>query len=195
MDGGQLHATAGHHPGGHGAVQPAADEHRRLAAGPHGDAPGAGLGVGVDKGVQLPHLHPDGQVGVVHVHLEVGELLQQVAAHLGGDLRGLVGEFLVAALALHFKGGDGVQLFRQILCGPPADGVQLLFADAGPDIAHHPKHLGHPLLGQVQVGLGIFGHHVHGGLPGGYGELPGRLQAAADIFQENVLKGPAVEAL
>ena len=68
-----------------------------------------------------------------------------------------------------------------------ADGVEkaermCALASEYTGIAHHPKHLGHPLLGQVQVGLGIFGHHVHGGLPGGYGELPGGLQAAADIF-------------
>jgi hypothetical protein len=132
---------------------------------------------------------------MMHVYPQVGKLLQQVVAHLSGDLWRFVGKVLVAALTLHLKGRSGFQLFGQVLPRPLADGSEIFFAHTRPGIAHHAEHLGNALLRQVQVGGGILGLHIDGGLPGGYGKVSGILQAAADIFQENVLKGFAVQAL
>ena len=195
MDGGQLHAALGHHPGGHRAVQTAADEDGRLASGAHGNAPRARLGVPVDKGVLFPHLHPDSQLRMMDVHPQMGELLQQIATHLGGNLRGLVGELLVAAFALHFKGGDLFQLVCQIPGRPLTDLLQVFPGHARPGIAHHAEHLGNPVFGQVHVGAVVLGHHINRGLAGRDRELPRALQPAADIFEEHVLEGPAVQAL
>ena len=57
---------------------------------------------------------------------------QQVAAHLGSDLRGLEGELLVRALGLHLKGADLPQFFSQVFLRRPAQMVvHLLFHHTG----------------------------------------------------------------
>ena len=195
VDRGELHPPLGHHPGGHRAVQAAADQNGRPAPGAHGDAPGSRLGVGVDVGVLLPDLHPHGDVRGVDVYREMGEFFQQVAPHLGGDLRGLEGELLVAALALHLKGRGLFQGFLQVLPGLLLDLPQVLFADPGPGHPHHAEDLAAALLRQVHVAQVVLGLHVDGGLPGGHGKLPRGAHPPPDVLHQGVLELPPVQPL
>ena len=97
-------AATRHEVAGNGRVD-AAREHER-AAPARGDrqAAGRGVRVAVDKGRMVAHLDAHGQIGTVHVDLQVGIARQQKVAHLGRDLRRGEGKALVGALGFNFEG-------------------------------------------------------------------------------------------
>ena len=191
----QGHPPLGHHPGGHGAVNPPGQEGDRLAPHPHRQAAGAGGGVPVDVGGKVPHLHVDGELRVVHVRLDVGEGLVELPPHVLGELDGGQGEGLVRPLGLHLKGPGGHQVVVEVGLGGFEDGLGGLFAGLGPGQAHHPEQAGEGGEGPVHVAPGLLGLHVGDGLAGVDAELAVLLQPAAGVAHEPLLKGAAVEAL
>ena len=104
VDGGEGHAPLGDHVPGHGAVDAAGDQEHGLSVGAHGHAAGAGDLPGIEKGLVLADLHGQRDLGMVHVHLQVGIGLEQLPAQLPTDhLRGH-GKPLVRPAGEDFKG-------------------------------------------------------------------------------------------
>ena len=124
---------------------------------PTGIPPSARPGVPVDKRVTLPHLHADNHIRMMHVYPQVGKLLQQMVAHLSGDLWRFVGETACRCAYSTLK-VEAVSSSSDKVLPPPAGRWQRdLFAHTRPGIAHHAEHLGNALFRQVQVGSGILG--------------------------------------
>ena len=103
----QLHAPAGHHPGGNGAVQTAGKQAHRPAAHAHRQTAGAGDGGSMDVGGMFPDLHVYREIRIVDVHSNGGKCLRQQPAHGLADLNGGHGIGLVRPAALHLEGGGG----------------------------------------------------------------------------------------
>ena len=68
----QGHPPLGDHPAGHRRVDAAGQQRDRPSVDAHRQAAGPRLRVGVDKGGVVPYLHMDGQLRMVHIHLQVG---------------------------------------------------------------------------------------------------------------------------
>ena len=80
MHGGDLKPALRHHVAGHRAINTAGEQQHSPPAGPHGDAARAGQLIGVDIGALLPDLHGNGDLGLLHLDLEVMEAGKQVPA-------------------------------------------------------------------------------------------------------------------
>ena len=191
----QLHAPAGHHPGGDGAVQSAGEQAHGGAAHTHGQSARAGHGGGVDVGVLLPDLHIHGQVGIVHIHRHMGEPLGKLAAHGLAELDGGHGEELVGPLALHLEAAGSGKVVGEVGHGGLHDGLHGLFAGDGPGHGGHAEHLAAGGKGALHVALVILRLHVDGALAHQHPEIAEAADAAADVVHELVLEGFAVEAL
>ena len=110
MDGGKLYAAFCHHISRDRAVDAAADEDSRPSSRADGDAARAAQGLPVDIRAEISYLHRDGQLRVMYIDAQVGEMLKQIPAQLGADLRRFQGELLVGTLSLYLKGAYKLQL-------------------------------------------------------------------------------------
>ena len=137
----------------------------------------------------------DAQLRRVDVHLQVGILVVEQAAHVLADLHAVHGEFLVRPLGLHLEGPGRLELGAQVVSGAVEDGVLVLGAGAGPGGGHNAEHLPAGGVGPVQIAVLLLGLHVDGALLGVDPEAAAAGQAAADVAGQLVLKGAAVEAL
>ena len=70
----------------------------------------AAQGLPVDIRAEISYLHRDGQLRVMYIDAQVGEMLKQIPAQLGADLRRFQGELLVGTLSLYLKGAYKLQL-------------------------------------------------------------------------------------
>ena len=84
----------GHHPGGHGAVDPSREQGDGGPPYPHRQSAGAGGGIGVDIGGKIPDLYVDHHLGSVHIRLDVGEGLVEFSARKLGQLNEVMGKDL-----------------------------------------------------------------------------------------------------
>ena len=190
-----LQAALGHHVAGHRAINTAGEQQQGPPAGPHGDAARAGQLIGVDIGALLPDLHGNGDLGLLHLYLEVMEAGKQVPAQLPADLRAFHREGFIAALGLHLKGAGSGKLFGKVFRGGGADDRKVLFHHAALGHGHNAEYrlqAAHRLIHVHALGEGL---HIGGGLGMPDLEFPQRLQAAAGIFGHDIFKGAAVEAL
>ena len=191
----QLHAAAGHHPGGNGGVQAAGQQADGVAAHTHRQAAGTGQGGSVDVGGLLPNLHIDRQIGLVNVHGDVGKCLGQIAAHRLGDLNGVQIELLVRPLALHLEAPGGGELVRQIPLGGFHNGLHRFFAGNGPGHRHYAEHLPAGGVGRLHVAVVRGGFHINGALADIDLEAAAAFQPPPDVVHQLVLKGTPVQAL
>lgn len=123
----------------------------------------------------------------------MGILLQQVSSYLPADLRGGQGKALVAAAGLHLKGVHRLQRGTEIGCRRLPDGLQILFHHLGPGKGGYAENPGNPVAGLIQIGGGVLGLDINGGLGLAQPEIPGGRQPPAQIFQQYVFKGAAIE--
>ncbi|CAN3996209.1 Phosphate/phosphite/phosphonate ABC transporters, periplasmic binding protein, partial [Dysosmobacter welbionis] len=191
----QLHAPAGHHPGGHRGVDAAGEQAHRPAAHADGQAARAGNRGSMNVGVLLPDLHKYRQIGSVDIHRHMGEQLRQIAAHSLAQLDGVHGKHLVCPLALHLealRNGKGV---RQIGPGGLHNGVHCLFTGHGPGHGGNAEHLAAGVPGGLHIAVLSLGLHVDGALPEGALEAAAVFHPAADVGQQLVLKGLAILSL
>ena len=185
----------GHHPGGHGAVDPSREQGDGGPPYPHRQSAGAGGGVGVDIGGKIPDLHVDHHLGSVHIRLDVGEGLVEFSAHKLGQLDGGHGKGLIRPLGLHLKGAGGHQIVPEVGFGGFQNGLGGFLTGLGPGEPHRPEQAAEGFKGPVQVTAGLLGLHVGDGLAGVNAELAVWLQPATGVAHEALLEGPAVEAL
>ena len=190
----QLHAPAGNHIGGNGAVQTAGEQAHRPAAHADGQAAGAGDRGRVDIGVLLPDLHINRQIRMVHIRFHVEEL-PQLAAYILGDLDGVHGELLVCPAALHLEGSGLGKFIRQIGLGGLHNGVHLLGARDGAGHRHDAEHLTGSLEGGLHVAVLGLRLHIDSALANVDLEAAAGLHPAADIAHQLILKAAAVQAL
>ena len=190
----QLHAPAGDHIGGNGAVQTAGKQAHRPAAHADGQAAGAGDGGRVDIGVLLPDLHINRQIRMVHIRFHVEEL-PQLAAYILGDLDGVHGELLVCPAALHLEGSGLGKFIRQIGLGGLRNGVHLLGTRDGAGHRHDAEHLTGSLEGGLHVAVLGLRLHIDSALANVDLEAAAGLHPAADIAHQLILKTAAVQAL
>ena len=195
MDGDELQPPLCHHVPRHRAVDAAGKEQGRFAPRPHRDSPGPGQLALVEVGVLLSDLHRHQDVGVLHIHLQVGEPGQEQPPQLPADLRGLHGEGFVASLGLHLKGPGRRKVRRQIIRGGGTDGPPVLGDHQGRAEGHDAKDGLEPLHRLLHPDLLGEGLHVDGGLALPDVELPQGLQPPPGVFDHGVLKGVAVLAL
>ena len=190
-----LQAALGHHVAGHRAINTAGEQQQGPPAGPDGDTARAGQLIGVDIGALLPDLHGNGDLGLLHLDLEVMEAGKQVPAQLPADLRAFHREGLIAALGLHLKGAGSGKLFGKVFRGGGADDRKVLFHHAALGHGHNAEYrlqAANRLIHVHALGEGL---HIGGGLGMPDLEFPQRLQAAAGVFGHDIFKGAAVEAL
>ncbi len=195
MDGDKLQPSLRHHVSGHRAVDAAGKEEGGPAAGAHRDASRAGELVPVYVGVLLPHLHRDGDLGIVHIHPQVGEAGKKQPPQLPADFRGLHGEGLVAALGVYLKGSGSGKAAGQVVRGGGTDSLPVLGDHQGGAEGGNAKNSlepRHRFLHGNALGKGLY---VNSGLAFPDVELPQAFQPPADIFNHGILKGIAVEAL
>ena len=143
----------------------------------------------------ITDLHDDLELRVVHVHLEVVVLAQQISAQLPHQLRAGHGVGLVGAAGLHLEGADAVQAGTEVLLGGLADGVKVLVADHGAAEGRQTEHLAHPVEGQIHVHVLFLRLHVEGGLGAVHLELAHGLEPVAQDLHHGRLKLVAVQAL
>ena len=169
---------------GHGAVDAAGEQKRRLAARAHGHAAHGLPFLDADVGV-VADLDVEAMLWMVDVHVQFGIVLQNAAADLGGDLHGVHGKVLVRAAGedleragerahhFHALGGDDVKFLGQFPRG--ADRVD----------AEHAAHA-----------LAAGAHILHAGDVDariGQPHLPAQgLDGAADVLGERLEKIRAV---
>ena len=149
----------------------------------------------MDVGVEVPHLHVDGELRVVHIRRQVGEPLVELPAHVLGQLDGGHGEGFVRPLALHLEGFGRPELVPQVVGGAAGDGDLVLGAGPGPAQAHRPEQLRHGRPRALEVRRVIQRLHVGGGLAGVYLEGAVLLQPPLGVAHELFLKAPAVQPL
>ena len=190
----QLHAPAGNHIGGNGAVQTAGKQAHRPAAHADGQAAGAGDRGRVDIGVLLPDLHINRQIRMVHIRFHVEEL-PQLTAYILGDLDGVHRELLVRPAALHLEGSGLGKFIRQIGLGGLHNGVHLLGARDGAGHRHDSEHLTGSLEGGLHVAVLGLRLHIDSALANVDLEAAAGLHPAADIAHQLILKAAAVQAL
>ena len=194
MDRRELHAALGHHPRGHGAVDAAADENGGLAARADGDPARALLRLAMDVRGKIADLHANRHVRLMDVDRQVRESVEQTRADLGGDLRRIKREFLIGALRLHLERPHAGQLRAQVLNGGGADGLHALLRHAGAREGDHAEDLAHAFHRALKI-RALSGRDGDRRLRHAHLELPERREAAADIFNQRVLKRVAVQAL
>ena len=164
MHGGELKAPLRHHVAGHRAINTAGEQQQGPPAGPDGDAARTGQLVGVNVGALLPDLHGNGDLGLLHLYLEVMEAGKQVPAQLPADLRAFHREGLIAALGLHLKGAGSGKLFGKVFRGGGADDRKVLFHHAALGHGHNAEYrlqAANRLIHVHALGQGL---HIGGGL-------------------------------
>ena len=178
----------------HRAVDAAGQHIQGAAAGAHGQTTLTRYFRAVNIRTVITDLHDDLELGVVHVHLEVVVLAQQVGAQLPHQLRAGHGVALVRTAGLHLEGADAVQAGTEVLLGGLADGVKVLVADHGAAEGRQTEHLAHPVEGQVHVHVLFLRLHVEGGLGAVHLELAHGLEPVAQDLHHGRLELVAVEA-
>ena len=191
----QCQAALCHAVGRHRAVDAAGEHVQRTAAGAHGQAALAGHLGAVDVGTVIANLHDDLEVRVVHIHLEVVVLAQQISAQLPHQLRAGHGVGLIGAAGFHLEGADAVQAGTEVVLGGLADGIEVLVADHSAAEGGQAEHLAHPVEGEVHIHVFFLGFHVEGGLGAVHLELAHGLEPVAQNLHHSRLELVAVEAL
>ena len=191
----QLQPPFGHHPAGRRGVDPPGEQQHSPAGGAGGQPARPGDDAPGNKGVFLPHLYLDGDLGGIHLGLEMGEKVAEIAPHLAGDLRGGQGELLVGAPGLHLEGPGLSQERGQVFPGLFADIVNVLFAHRRPADGHDAEYPAADLHRLVHGDGGIQRLHINGGLAAVDAELPQLFQPPIEGPAQPVLELVAVEAL
>ena len=142
----------------------------------------------------IANLHNDLELRVMHIHLQVVVLAQQVSAQLPHQLRAGHGVGLIGAPGFHLEGADAVQLAAQIVLGGLADGIEILFAHHGAAERGKTEHLADPLKGKVHIHVLFLGFHIKGRLGAVHLEPAHRLKAVAQDLHHGCFKLVAVEA-
>ena len=121
--------TALCHPiGRHRTVDTAGEHIQGTAAGAHGQTALARYFRAVNIRTVITNLHNDLKLRVMHIHLQVVVLAQQVSAQLPHQLRAGHGVGLVGAARFHLEGADAVQAGAEVILSGLADGVKVLVA-------------------------------------------------------------------
>ena len=137
----------------------------------------------------------DAQLRVVNIHLQMGIRVVEQPPHVLTDLHTVHGKVLIRAPGLHLEGLRLPELLVQIVPGAVEDGVLVLGTGQGPGDGDDPEHLPAGRKGPVQVTVRPLGLHIDGALLGVDVKVAAVLEAAADIGQQLVLKGPPVQPL
>ena len=195
VDADEVHAALRHHVGGDGAVDAAREQDGRSAGRADGHAAGAEELGAVDVGVFLTHFDGDADVRMVDIHLEVRVVLEQVAAQFPGDLRALQREVLVGALRLDLEGLHFRELIFEVLAGHLDDLLHVLRRHDGAGEPGDAEDFGDRLDGSVHVRVFLGGDDVDGGLGLGDVALQDAGEFPAQVLDEHVFKGAAVEPL
>ena len=159
-----LQTALRHHIAGHRAINTAGEQQHGPSAGPDGDTARTGQLIGVDIGALLPDLHGNGDLGLLHLYLEVMEAGKQVPAQLPADLRAFHREGFIAALGLHLKGAGSGKLFGKVFRGGGADDRKVLFHHAALGHGHYAEdglQAANRLIHVHALGEGL---HIGGGL-------------------------------
>ena len=192
----QLHAAICDHEGGDGTVDTAGEKADGLAAHADGQTARTGHRRRVDISSLLADLHMDGELRLVDVHSEIVVGLVEHTTHILADLNTGHGELLVGALGLHLEGAGSQQVIVQIALGALQNSVLVLLTGLGAADSHHTEDLLTGLKSLVDIAGILGGLHIDGALLGVDMVLTGAaLQAAADIAEELILEGAAIEAL
>ena len=195
MHAAQLQAALCHHPAGNGGIDTAAQQQHAPAGGTGGQTACTGDGAAVDKGVILADLHPDGDLRILHLRLQVGKHIAEVAAHFPADLGRCQGEALVSALGLHLIGADTAQQVFQIQAGLFFNVADVLFAHHGTAHAHQTEYPAADLHGLVHGCAFIQRLHIEGGLAAVDLEVAHLFQTPMEGLLQTILKFTAVQAL
>ena len=195
MHAAKLHAPLCHHPARHGGIDPAAEQQHPPSGGAHRQAARAGDGPRADKGVILPDLHLDGDLGILHLRLQMIVKIAEIAAHLPADFRRGQGKALVRPAGLHLIGADARQRLPEIFSGLLLDILNILFADHRPADAHHAKHLPADLQRPIHGDVFVLGLHINGGLAAVDLEIAHLFQPPVERPVEPLLKLMAIQAL
>ena len=178
----------------HRAVDAAGEHIQGSATGTHGQTALTRYFWAVNIRAVISDLYNDLELRVMHVHLQVVVLAQQVSAQLPHQLRAGHGVGLIRAAGLHLKGADTVQRTAQIVLGSLADGIEILFAHHGAAERGKAEHLAYPLKGKVHIHVLFLGLHIEGGLGAVHLELAHRLEPVAQDLHHSCFKLVAVEA-
>ncbi|KAF5039498.1 hypothetical protein DSECCO2_543300 [anaerobic digester metagenome] len=194
MNGHDLEPALGHHVARHGGIDAARKQQRRPARAADGHAARARLLPGVQIGGPVAHLGPDHQVGVVHIHPQMGVALQQIVAQLGTNFRRPHREGLVRALGVDLKGFGCSERVIEII-GPGVHSLQAFFDHNAAADGSDAEHTRQTQISLVHINVVIHGRGGNGGLRLGDSELPEGGEPSPDIFHQNAFKGGAVGAL
>ena len=195
MHAAQLQTALCHHPAGNGRIDTAAQQQHTPTRGAGGQTACTGDGAAVNKGVILPNLHPDGDLRLFHLRLQMGKHIAEVAAHFPADLGRGQGEALVGALGLHLIGADTAQQVFQIQACLFLDVPDVLFTHHGAAHAHQTEHPAADLHGLVHGSAFILRLHVEGGLAAVDLEIAHLFQPPVQGLLQTILKFTAVQAL
>ena len=195
MDVVQAEAALCHPVSGHRAVDAAGEHIQGTAAGAHGQTALTRYFWAVNIRTVISNLHNDLELRVMHIHLQVVVLAQQISAQFPHQFRTGHGVGLVGAAGFHLEGADAVQFAAQIvLCGL-ADGIEILFAHHGAAERGKAEHLADPLKGKIHIHVLFLGLHIKGRLGAVHLELAHGLEPVAQDLHHGRLKLVAVQAL
>ena len=163
----------------HRAVDASGEHIQGTAAGAHGQTALTRYFWAVNIRTVITDFHDYLELRVMHIHLQVVVLAQQVSTQFPHQLRAGHGVGLVGAAGLHLEGADAVQFAAQIVLGGLADGIEILFAHHGAAERGKAEHLADPLKGQIHIHVLFLRLHIKGRLGAVHLELAHRLKAVA----------------
>ena len=194
MDVVQCQTALCHTIGCHRAVDAAGEHIQGTATGAHGQTALTRYFRAVNIRTVISNLHNDLELRVMHIHLQVIVLAQQISAQLPHQLRAGHGVGLVGAAGLHLEGADAVQRAAQIVLGGLADGIKILFAHHGAAERGKAEHLADPLKGKIHIHVLFLRFHIKSGLGAVHLELAHRLKTVAQDLHHGCFELVAIEA-
>jgi len=132
---------------------------------------------------------------MVDVHLQMGEGVVQLPAHILGKGDGGHGKGLVRPFGLHFEGLCRQKEVAEVGLGGLQHGVGRLLARSGPGEADHAEKFFHGGIGAVHIAGVVLRLHIGGGLAGVYLEVAVGAQPADGVRHQFFLKAAAVQPL